>query len=165
MHLKYSIHQFCYIITLHIVSRALRIPMETSVKLDKLAILLSGVCLVHCLLTPVLITLLPILTTSVLLDDSMFHKLMLWLVLPTSFLALFLGCRKHKQWLIAGTGILGVTILISVAMVGHEVFGISGEKIATSIGGIILAASHFLNYRACQSITCESKNCATQHHH
>lgn len=139
--------------------------MQTSVKLDKFAILLSGVCLVHCLLTPVLVTLLPILTTSVLLDDSMFHKLMLWLVLPTSLVALFLGCRKHKKWFIAATGALGIAILIGVAFIGHELFGITGEKVATSIGGIVLAVSHYLNYRACQSITCESKNCSSQHHH
>ena len=139
--------------------------MQNSIKLDKFAILLSGVCLVHCLLTPVLVTLLPIFTTSVLLDDSMFHKLMLWLVLPTSVVALFLGCRKHKRWSIALTGALGIAILIGVAFVGHDLFGLSGEKIATSIGGVILALSHYLNYRACQSITCESKNCSTQHHH
>lgn len=95
----------------------------------------------------------------------MFHKLMLWLVLPTSVVALFLGCRKHKKWQIAGTGALGIALLIGVAFFGHELFGLTGEKIATGIGGIILACSHFLNYQACQSITCESKNCSSQHHH
>jgi len=91
--------------------------------------------------------------------------LMLWLILPTSLVALFLGCRKHNKWQIASTGALGILILLSVTFVGHELFSINGEKIATSIGGIILAFSHYLNYRECQSITCESKNCATQHHH
>ena len=90
---------------------------------------------------------------------------MLWLVLPTSTVALFLGCRKHKQWTIAATGALGIAILVNVAFIGHDIFGLTGEKIATSVGGLILAVSHYLNYRACQNITCESKNCSTQHHH
>lgn len=139
--------------------------MQNSIKLDKFAILLSGVCLLHCLLTPVIVTLAPIISTAVFIDDALFHKLMLWLVLPTSVLALFLGCRKHKKLTIAGTGGLGIAIVIGVAFFGHDLFGLNGEKMATSIGGIVLAFSHYLNFRACQSITCESKNCATKHHH
>jgi len=133
--------------------------------LDKFAILLSGLCLVHCLLTPVIITLLPIISTSVLTEDVLFHQLLLWVVLPISFFALFMGCRKHKQFAIAGAGIVGVSILVVVAFFGHEWFGHTGEKVATSIGGLILAFSHYLNYRTCQSITCEDNNCATEHHH
>lgn len=139
--------------------------MFKSTTLDQAAILLSGVCLVHCLLTPVLITLLPIISLSVMVEDLLFHQLMLWIVLPTSAVALFLGCRKHKLFSIAATGVVGMLILVSVAFYGHEWFGLMGEKVATSVGGLILACSHFLNYRACQSITCNERNCATAHHH
>ncbi len=119
----------------------------------------------HCLLTPVLVTLLPIISLSALVEDVLFHKLMLWIVLPSSFIALFLGCRKHKRWSIALTGVAGISVLVLVAFFGHQWLGISGEKLATTIGGLVLALSHYLNYRACQSITCESANCSTQHHH
>lgn len=139
--------------------------MIKSSTLDQVAILLSGVCLVHCLVTPVMVTILPIVTLSAFVEDLLFHQLMLWLVLPTSFIALFLGCRKHKLFSIAATGALGLAILIAVAFFGHEWFGLFGEKVASSIGGLILACSHFLNYRACQSVTCDDRNCATQHHH
>ena len=90
---------------------------------------------------------------------------MLWIVLPTSCIALFLGCRKHKKLSIAVTGIVGMLILISVALFGHDFFGETNEKIVTTIGGLIIAASHYLNFRACQSITCEDLNCSTKHHH
>jgi hypothetical protein len=139
--------------------------MIKSRTLDQFAILLSGVCLVHCLITPILITLLPIISMSALVEDLIFHKLMLWLVLPTSCVALFLGCRQHKFFSIAATGALGLGILIAVAFFGHQWFGIGGEKIATTVGGLILAASHYLNFRACQNVSCEDRNCATEHHH
>jgi len=58
-----------------------------------------------------------------------------------------------------------MTILIAVAFFGHEWFGLTGEKIATSIGGLVVAVSHYFNYRACQSITCSDANCSTKHHH
>jgi len=139
--------------------------MLNSTRFDKFAILLSGACLVHCLLTPVFVTLMPIVSSSSLIEDILFHQLMLWAVLPTSFIALFLGCRKHKQFFIAGSGALGLSILVAVAFFGHEWFGITGEKIATSVGGLVLALSHYLNYRACQNTTCEDRNCSTEHHH
>jgi len=139
--------------------------MLNSTRFDKFAILLSGACLVHCLLTPVFVTLMSIVSSSSLIEDILFHQLMLWAVLPTSFIALFLGCRKHKQFFIAGSGALGLSILVAVAFFGHEWFGITGEKIATSVGGLVLALSHYLNYRACQNTTCEDRNCSTEHHH
>lgn len=139
--------------------------MLKSTSLDKFAILLSGVCLLHCLVAPVLVTLLPIITMSAFVEDLLFHQMMLWLVLPTSVVALFLGCRKHKRVSIAGTGALGMAILVAVAFFGHEWFGITGEKVVTTSGGLVLAISHFLNFKACQSVTCADRNCATKHHH
>ncbi|MBT5204976.1 MAG: MerC domain-containing protein, partial [Gammaproteobacteria bacterium] len=68
---------------------------EVPRKLDKLAILLSGTCLVHCLALPLLVTLVPISQGS-LLEEQTFHLLMLWIILPTSLLALTSGCWKHK---------------------------------------------------------------------
>ena len=133
--------------------------------LDKLAISLSAVCLVHCLLAPVLVTLLPIVSSSLLVDDAHFHKIMLWFVLPTSVIALFLGCRKHKRLSIILCGVIGMSILIAVTFFGHDLFGIVAEKIATSVGGLILAASHFFNFRACQSVPCDDEDCSVKHHH
>ena len=139
--------------------------MIRSTTLDKIGIFLSSICLLHCLVTPIAITLTPILSLNSFVEETLFHQLMLWLVLPTSCIALFIGCRKHRDLLIACTGILGMLILIIVAFYGHDVFGRSGEKIATSVGGVILAFSHILNYRACQARTCEADDCGSKHHH
>jgi len=150
--------------------------MIQSTTLDKFGILLSGVCMIHCLVTPVLVTLVPVLSLNVWVEDFLFHQLMLWLVIPTSCIALFLGCRKHKKLSIVGcrkhkklsivaTGIVGITVLLFVAFFGHDLLDESMEKVVMTIGGLIVAASHYLNFRACQSITCSTENCATEHHH
>ena len=132
---------------------------------DKFAVFLSGVCVLHCLITPVLITLLPIIGLSAFAEDVLFHKLMLWVVLPTSCIALFLGCKKHRNFVILGTGIVGMALLVLIAFYGHDLFESWGEKVATSVAGIILAISHILNYKACQNIVCEENDCAAQNHH
>ena len=139
--------------------------LETAGRLDKLAVLLSGVCVLHCLVAPLIITLVPIFSLNAFLEDLLFHQLMLWLVLPTSTIALAIGCRNHRDWLILGTGILGMLMLVIIAIFGHDFLLPWQEKTATSVAGIILAISHIMNYRACQAITCSDSNCTSDHHH
>ena len=57
--------------------------------LDKLAIGMAGICAVHCLLTPVLVVLLPIVATSFFVHKD-FHLWMLFGVLPTTLFAVFM---------------------------------------------------------------------------
>ena len=138
--------------------------MKTST-FDKFAVMLSGICILHCLLAPVLLTLLPILSVSAFVEDLVFHKLMLWLVLPTSAIALVLGCRKHRDFSILLTGAAGMLMLILIAFWAHSLLSANGEKIATTAAGLLLAFSHYLNYRACNSISCDDQDCQSKHHH
>ncbi len=138
---------------------------SNSAWLDKFAVILSGVCVLHCLLAPIALTLLPLAVVNGMLEDVLFHKAILWLVLPTSVVALFIGCLKHRDILIISTGILGMLLLVIIAFFAHDLFSPMQEKVATSIAGLILATSHVLNYRACQNQPCEDSNCASKHHH
>lgn len=136
-----------------------------SAAFDRFAVILSGICILHCLLAPVLLTLLPILSISAFVEDLVFHQLMLWLVLPTSAVALVLGCRKHRKPMILITGAVGMLMLIIVAFWGHSIMMVSYEKVATTAAGLLLAFSHYLNYKACQDLICNDQNCQTDHHH
>ena len=136
-----------------------------SAAFDRFAVILSGICILHCLLAPVLLTLLPILSISAFVEDLVFHQLMLWLVLPTSAVALVLGCRKHRKPMILITGAVGMLMLIIVAFWGHSIMMVAYEKLATTAAGLLLAFSHYLNYKACQDLICNDQNCQTDHHH
>lgn len=136
-----------------------------SAAFDRFAVILSGICILHCLLAPVLLTLLPILSISAFVEDLVFHQLMLWLVLPTSAVALVLGCRKHRKPMILITGAVGMLMLIIVAFWGHSIMMVAYEKVATTAAGLLLAFSHYLNYKACQDLICNDQNCQTDHHH
>lgn len=139
--------------------------MLKSTTLDQFAIFLSGICLIQCLLLPVVFTMLPVLGSAFVMDDELFHQLMLFLVLPTSAIALTIGCSKHRNFKIVATAVVGLAILVIVAFWGHDIFGHEYEKWVASLGGIIVAISHYQNYRACQAITCEADNCQAAHHH
>lgn len=136
-----------------------------SERLDKLAMSLSAVCLLHCLLAPVLLTLVPLISLSAYAEELIFHQLLLWVIIPTSLVALFLGCKKHRSALIVITGLLGMGILLAVATLGHDIVRPNEEKWLTSLGGVVLAISHYMNYRTCQNIRCSSSHCESEHHH
>ena len=127
---------------------------KDSIILDKVAVLLSATCMLHCLTFPVLLTLYPVLQGG-LLEEQYFHAMLLVFVIPASVIALTIGCRKHRQLLVVGIGLVGLVILTLTAFWGHDLFGLMGERIVTSIGGAILATSHILNYRYCRSAHCQ----------
>lgn len=127
--------------------------IRTQKLLDRLAIGLSGFCVLHCLLAPILLITFPVIA-SVVVSEQEFHKVLILLVLPASSLALVLGCRQHKDWGVFAVGMLGLTLLVFTASFGHDVFGEIGEKVTTVVGGVTLAFSHFRNYRLCRSDGC-----------
>ena len=122
--------------------------------LDKLAVVLSSICMAHCLALPFLLTLAPI-TQGAFLDEQTFHLVMLVIILPVSLVALTIGCREHKDTLTIILGACGLLTLGITAIFGHDLFGITGERLVTSLGGLILAAAHIQNFRVCRNNDCE----------
>ncbi len=121
---------------------------ELAQSADKAAIGLSLVCALHCLL-PVAAALLP---SVVLLriEDEMFHRIMLLVVLPVSAFALLTGLRKHRNKSVLAIGVTGLLMLLVAAVIGHDIFGETGERLVTVLGSVLVAISHFRNFQLCQ---------------
>ncbi len=133
--------------------------------LDKIAIFLSATCAVHCLLTPVLIIALPIVSTTFFANAN-FHLWMLYLVLPTTGLAIFLGCKKHKDKVVISLSALGLLILTGSTIYQLIIQGDSGKCVICATGGhslnnplvwinilagILLISAHVRNFRLCRA--------------
>jgi len=128
-------------------------PANNQGRLDAIAVVLSGVCMLHCLALPLLLTISPILNVT-LLSETVFHVLLLAFILPTSVIALTIGCRSHKDKITLVLGALGLSILTITAFFGHQLVGLTGERILSSFGGLILASAHIQNYRCCRRDNC-----------
>lgn len=122
--------------------------MKLQLTLDKSAMGLSFLCLVHCLVLPIAAIVLPTLL-AIPLNDEFFHQVLLIGVVPVSAVALLLGCKKHRMWETLAWGIAGLGILIFTAVLGHDLFGEIGEKVLTAIGSLLMIVSHYKNYRLC----------------
>ncbi len=120
--------------------------MTASKYFDQIAIALSAVCIVHCLAVPLGIALLPIVAVS-FGDDSHFHGLMLWLVVPTSVLGFGLGFRIHRRTGLLALGALGVVMLAAAATWGHSQWPESLEIGVNVLGSLVLGYAHWQNFR------------------
>lgn len=121
--------------------------------LDKYAISASAICAVHCICLPLFLGVFPALSTSIF-GQERFHQILIWVVVPLSFISLALGCKRHKRKVVALLGLVGITILSSTVVLGHDVLGESGERVATFLGALAIAAAHVRNYVLCRKTRC-----------
>jgi len=121
--------------------------------LDRTGVLLSAACLVHCLALPILLTLIP-MTQLGWLDEQLFHDLLLTVILPTSVIALCLGCHRHRQWKILGVGFVGLGILAVLSLVPHALIAPLVERLLTIFAGGLLVFAHIANFRRCRDEDC-----------
>jgi hypothetical protein len=126
-------------------------------RLDGVAVTLSSLCVLHCLALPVLLALLPALGATVLAGED-FHRWLLLAVVPTSALALTLGCCRHRAWQVAVLGAAGLLPMFAAAF-GADRLALDelGERVLTVSGALLVASAHLLNYRRCRGASrCDS---------
>jgi hypothetical protein len=115
---------------------------SSTTSLDKAAILLSALCLIHCLAIPVALLLGTATSQWLLATETQVHWMLLALAIPLSVFALWNGYKKHNAVSIlylGGTGLLLMTIGVSHIL--SEEF----EVVLTAIGVSLVLAAHVKN--------------------
>lgn len=118
--------------------------VKTSNLLDKTAVTLSGLCLVHCLALPIVIAALPFLGE---ISEGHLHAQMLLLVIPVSVFAFIRGFRLHRNRHILVFGALGLGLLTVGGTYAHSHYGLAADRTLTIAGSLVLAVTHFYNSR------------------
>ena len=130
----------------------MRLTQEYS---DKTAISLSALCLAHCLVVPSFLVFLSGYV-SLSYNNELIHYVLLFIAIPVSLYALITGVRNHKSYAYLYAGLVGITALILAVTLGAQIWGETGEKALTTIGAILVAISHFKNYRLCREVECDN---------
>lgn len=110
--------------------------------LDRLAIGLSALCLVHCLTTAVLVIALS--SVGGWLVHPAVHEIGLMIAVGLAAIALGRGVLRHGYMLPAAIGGLGIGVMAGATAVPHGPM----ETVYTILGVAIVALGHDLNRRA-----------------
>lgn len=107
--------------------------------MDRLAIGLSGICLVHCLATAVLLAVLS--AAGGLLGAPVIHEVGLGLAMIVGSFALGRGIVEHGFMMPSAVGSMGLGVMAGALTLPHN----GTEALYTVIGVGILALGHQLN--------------------
>ena len=111
-------------------------------RLDRIAIGLSGLCLVHCLVSAVVLGL--VSAAGGMLGAPIVHEIGLMLAMILGSVALGKGIVDHGFMLPSAIGALGLGVMAGALTLPHD----GSESAITVIGVLILALGHRLNAMA-----------------
>jgi hypothetical protein len=110
--------------------------------IDRMAICLSGFCLVHCIASAVFVAFLAAGGTFLL--DPIFHEVGMSIALVLGVVGFGRGIVRHGYMLPSAVGGLGLGVMAGSLVVGHE----NGGTLYSILGVLIVALGHDLNRRA-----------------
>jgi len=112
-------------------------------RLDRVAMTLSGMCLVHCIATTVLLA--AVASAGGLLSPAI-HEVGLSLAILLGIIGLGRGILRHGYMLPAAVGGFGLGMMAGALSLPHD--GVGTEAVWTMVGVLTLALGHDLNRRA-----------------
>jgi hypothetical protein len=115
----------------------------------------SALCVVHCLLTPILISGSAVLAHFLPAEESV-HRTLAVLVALFGAIALLIGFRKHRR---ATTLLLmfgGLGCIAGAAWFGDRLPSHPYEVAITMVGSALMISAHRLNHTFCRSCECSS---------
>lgn len=115
---------------------------------DYFGMMVTILCLMHCLGIPLLLILLPL--TSLGQPDDAIHRFMAVMVTLPVLLALIPGFVAHRRRSVLVLGGLGLTCFIVAILFLGPRHGETAEVVLASIGGAFLLAAHFRNRSFCR---------------
>ena len=124
---------------------------------DKLAISLSAICTLNCLLLPSIIVLSSGYISSQI-DSEAIHAFLISFAIPISIFALSRGYRNHKNLSVLTLGFSGLIIMILAFFFGEAVSEKSTEQFFTVAGSLLVVYAHYINYRTCNDLNCDCHN-------
>lgn len=110
--------------------------------LDRWAIGLSGLCLVHCVASAIIVAL--VATAGGALLDPVFHEVGLALAIVIAVIAMGWGYYEHRRMLPVAVASLGIGVMAGALSLGH----VPMEIPLTMLGVSLLALGHWLNRRS-----------------
>jgi peptidoglycan/LPS O-acetylase OafA/YrhL len=115
---------------------------------DKLGIWASALCVVHCIVTPVLISASAVFA-HLIPGEEKTHRTLAVGVAALGAIALVKGFRTHGRRRILGLMALGLGFIFGGAFYGDRLPSHGYEVVVTMIGSLLMITAHRMNHTFC----------------
>ena len=126
----------------------MKTKLNFSEKLDKAGIYLSTICLVHCLVLPVLLATLPFVSFLAFMKSPITETLMIVFAIFNAVLAVTLNFKKHYNLIVPaffGSGM----ILLMLNFFAHNL--VSQNEYIITLGALLIGVGHYINHKLCDT--------------
>lgn len=118
-------------------------PLSLKFDWDRLGVGLSGLCVIHCLVLPIMVSLLPLYPVAEDIHEWS-HPILLILIIPAAYFSLRSGNATRFAMVLLISGVM----LLLLAWGFHDAFDDrNGEFLLTLSGSIMLITGHWLTFK------------------
>jgi hypothetical protein len=117
-------------------------------KLDKIGVSLSAICLIHCLLLPVLLATVPFMSFLSFLKNPVAEALLIIFAISNAILTVTMGFKKHKKFIVPAFFLSGA-VMLSFFFFAHDL--VEKNEYIILIGAALIGIGHIFNNSFCKS--------------
>jgi uncharacterized membrane protein YfcA len=121
-----------------------------SLHADRLGIIASALCFVHCILTPVALSLSAV-WAHYLPSEERFHRVLAVMVAAIGCFAIVSGYRKHRRRRVLFLMSTGLSFIFAGAYLGDRLPSHIAEIAVTLTGSSLMITSHLINHTFCKN--------------
>jgi uncharacterized membrane protein YfcA len=121
-----------------------------SLDADRLGIIASSLCFVHCILTPVVLSLSAV-WAHYLPSEERFHRVLAVMVAAIGCFAIVTGYRKHRHRRVLFLMSAGLAFIFAGAYLGDRLPSHIAEIAVTLTGSTLMITSHLINHTFCKN--------------
>jgi hypothetical protein len=120
---------------------------------DQIGIWTSTVCVIHCLLTPVLLSLSAV-GAHFLPSEERTHRTLAVAIAALGATALVKGYRRHRSSRVLMLMVIGLAFIFGGAYWGNHLPSHAVEVLVTLVGSGFMIAAHRTNHTFCRDCSC-----------
>ena len=124
-----------------------------AVPADQLGVWASAFCVLHCLLTPIVLSL-SVVSAHFLPSEERTHRTLAVIIASLGALALVKGYRTHRRLRILLLMMIGLGCIFAGAYWGDHLPSHLAEVMVTFTGSAFMIAAHRLNHTFCHDCSC-----------
>jgi uncharacterized membrane protein YfcA len=118
--------------------------------LDRVGIVASALCFVHCVATPIVLSLSAV-SSHFLPSEEHTHRVLAVFVTIIGAVAIGFGYKRHKRKRVLALASLGLILIFSGAYFGDLLPSHASEVVVTLAGSCCMIAAHRINHTFCRN--------------